>query len=152
MNDLQNQELSQRVQRRMRRRKVGGRWGALAVHTVISMIALGVLLPILNDPKLASLALPFDPQAALGVLIILLIFSLAVHLASVVIDSGLTDEKMASEALAQELGKQFIEDQLARLGEKPKRESAHLESDYVRINEEGELVPDEDARKSSAER
>lgn len=154
MKDRQNQALNERVQKGIQRRKAIDRWGALAVHAVVaiaSIIAFGVLLPILDDPKVAGLSLPFNPQVMLGVLIILQVFALSVHLVSALADSGRLDKSMASEVVTRELGQQFIDDQLARQSEKPKRDSAHLESDYVTIDDEGELVPDEEARRHSAE-
>jgi hypothetical protein len=150
MNEIDNRELRDRILKNLARQKAILRWAFFGVHAVLLFIAVVLLQSRLGDPELAA-QIPSPAQDAIYVPLIFLFITLILHFVIALIDRGAADKQFARQAVAQELGNQFIEEQLGWGAEKSKRESAHLDADYVTVNDEGELVPDDEkqAKRSS---
>jgi hypothetical protein len=140
MNSIDSQDLSERVQKYVQRQKAFMRWGFFVSHVFLFAISLFIGIGTFSETYWADIPEPL--QTVMIFPLVLWFIALMFHLGSTLAGGGILDRQLAAQGVTKELGKQFIEQQLGMIGDKPKRDTSHLDADYVTINEEGELVPD----------
>ena len=140
---MNDSDLSERVRRNIERQKSIMRWAFVVVHLLFCVFAL---ILVATEPFQAG-ATNREAQ-----LLVFLLVSLFMHFMSALISSGRIDKRFVGRAVNEELGQEIMADYLSkhmsgRL-EKPKRDRAQIDADYVTVNDEGELVPDSEKRKA----
>jgi len=136
---MKDSDLSERVQRNIERQKSIMRWAFVVVHLLFCVFAL---ILVTTQP------IPANISDLEGALLVFLVVSLFMHFMSVLISSGRMDKRFVGRAINEELGQEIMAEYLSSRMEKPKRDTAQIDADYVTVNDEGELVPDSEKRKA----
>ncbi|MFN8376484.1 MAG: hypothetical protein U0694_26890 [Anaerolineae bacterium] len=134
-------DLFDRVSANMQRRKFWGRWGAFVVNLLCFLFALMLIVASVSDPASPAASIPIERREIFFVPMALWAFAILSQLASVIMDSGLMDKQMSSEALSKELGQELLEQKLRDMRQKRKNELGAVESDSMTVSDDGELVP-----------
>jgi hypothetical protein len=141
MSDIHDPEFYERVEQNVKRQKRNLRWTAFGLNAAAFLFYVFFLIASQSDPTSPIANIPPQRWEVLVVPLGLWLIVLGVHFGSVWADSGKTDKEMMARAMTQELGQQVMDEALRRSMNKPKRDTSHLDEDYVTINDEGEIVP-----------
>lgn len=152
MNEIDYQDLAQRVDKNVKNQKAATRWVFFGFNVVFFLLSLFITMSVFSQN--AVLLTPEIREALDGAIAAPFAFwamTILFNLMSALFDSGVFDKNLRATATTQALSEQLNETALQQMSEKSKRNSARLESDAVTINDEGELVPlDEEPQGRSA--
>src|SRR5690349_21125308 len=127
MNDIDYDQLQERVQRSIKRQKMTVRWLFLGVNVLFFLIFLIMMIANLSNPTSLLNSLPESTSDILVLPLILWPTGIFMQFMVVLMESGVMDKQMAAKIVGQELGNQILENQLRTASQKRKREEQDLD-------------------------
>jgi heme/copper-type cytochrome/quinol oxidase subunit 3 len=154
MNDINYDELQERVQKGMKRQKAIVRWTFLGVNIMFFLIFLILLIAVQSNPASPINSLPESVSDVLILPLILWPMGIMMQFMHALMESGVMDKQIAARVVGQELGNQILENQLQAVSQKRKREADSVNDEAMTVSDDGELVPlheaDDDRRSAKS--